>query len=293
MEKKSVIKIDESLDGKNVRSIIFGNLGLSKNIVTKLKQSDEGIVLNGNRTKVDAVVKIGDELVITIPDKKSEAVAKTELPLEILYEDEDIIAVNKPPFMPTHPSRHNKNKTLANALSYYFREKDFTFRVITRLDKDTSGVVLVAKNKLAAFELNEAMLYGKIFKEYVAVVSGELKEKGMIDEPIGRKAEGEVLRCVSSSGKRAVSFYGPLKFGNNLSYVCLKPITGRTHQLRVHMSHIGHPIYGDDMYGAEQKGERCRLHCRKIEFFHPISKKVCIIEAPVPEDINELVLKMG
>lgn len=291
MRKIIEIQIDSTLDGRKIRYVLRNHMGLSVRLIRLMKYTPDGILLNGKEAKQDSQVKTGDVLRLTMEDNPSENIAPMELPLDILFEDEDIIAVGKPRNMPTHPSQNHHADTLANALAYYFRDMDFTFRVITRLDKDTSGIVLVAKNAMAAQKLSMAMQNGEIQKEYVAAVCGVPSPlKGTITAPIKRKEDSVILRCVAPDGKEAVTDYHTEKTKNGLSFVRLLPKTGRTHQLRVHMQYIGTPIFGDDLYGAPQIDEKTRLHCQKLCFPHPVSGKKIVIEAPVPKDMKKLVL---
>ena len=291
MDKTIVIKITSDMHGKTIKQIL-SNYGLSSSVIKQLKRTENGILLNGIRVYVNKCVNDKDELVLNLADTCSENIPPFQLELEVLHEDEDIIALNKPRGIPTHPSLNHYTDTLANALMYYFGGKDFTFRAITRLDRDTSGIVLVAKNPFSAQILNDEIKNRKIAKEYIAVVNGcPESESGVIDAPIKRLKESVILRGVSPDGKEAVTHYKVEQSNGILSLVSLCPITGRTHQLRVHMSYIGNPIYGDDLYGAPQLDSPILLHCRRIAFVHPISKEEIIIEAPVPEDIKNLLNK--
>ncbi len=285
MDKKFEILIDDTLSGKTVKELLHRN-GVSSTLIKELKESEDGIKLSGKKVFVNEKVKTGDRLLITLKDKRSD-IAPSDIPLSVLYEDEDIIAVNKPRNMPIHPSQNHHGDTLANALMHYFLGEDFTFRVITRLDKDTSGVVLLAKNPLSGAILGEAMKKGSIKKEYLALVNGRMNpEKGEINAPIGRREESVILRCVTPLGKEAITFYETLQSNGDYSLVKLSPLTGRTHQIRVHLSYMGNPIYGDDLYGAAQKNERVRLHCSEISFCHPITDEEMTIEAPMMEDMD-------
>lgn len=292
MEKVLTVKIDKTLDGKIVKYVLLDYMKLSKTLVKNLKKTDDGILLNGERVNVLKTVKEGDVLALTAHDKEN-FIVPNNIELDILYEDEDIIVLNKPAGMPTHPSRNHFDDTLANALMYYFKDKNLTFHAITRLDRETSGIVLVAKNVYSAQRLSKSMEEKNIKKEYVAVLNGIPKEKdGVVNAPIKRKKEGEIPRCVSPDGKEAITKYTVLDENGKTSLVHLFPVTGRTHQIRVHMSYIGNPIYGDVMYGAMQEGERTRLHCLKISFKHPITERQMEITAPYPKDIKEAVLKI-
>lgn len=289
MNKRITLIIDSKSDSKPLKNILVG-MGLSTTIIRHLKKSDDGIMLNGHKAYTNATVHAGDELTVTICDEPSENIVPKDIPMDILYEDEDIIAVNKPRDMPTHPSMKHYKDSLANAVMYYFRNENFTFRVVTRLDRDTSGVVLIAKNHLTAQKLNDDIKNQKVKKEYIAVVNGvPAPPSDRICAPIRRLEESVILRCVAADGKEAITDYTTEKSANGLSLVRLYPLTGRTHQLRVHLSYIGVPIYGDDLYGAPQVGEKTRLHCAKISFTHPASGEKIVIEAPTPNDMKKLI----
>ena len=282
MNKEFFIKCDKTA---LVKEILKEKLNLSAQLVTNLKKYGDGILLNGKKAYVTAKATPGDELKIKIYDEKSDIVPKN-IPLSILYEDDDIIVLNKERNMPTHPSQNHYEDTIANALMYYFKDEIFTFRAITRLDKDTSGIVLVAKNPYSSHILNEDMKNQKIKKEYFAIINGCLNpKKGTINAPIKRCENTVMLREVSPLGKEAITDYETVCESENFSLVHLFPVTGRTHQLRVHLSYMGCPIYGDDLYGAPQKNG-LRLHCGAIEFMHPTTKEKMKIEAKLPSDMK-------
>lgn len=284
MVKKIEVIIDEKLNGKKIEYILEKHLQISRSLIAKLKRSPDGVKLEGEQAKVVQTVKAGQSLVIEIPQKAGENIETTNFPLDSLYEDEDIIAVNKPSGMPSHPSRLHKNDTLANALKYYL---GCSLHIITRLDKDTTGVVLTAKNSHMAALLTDLMKGKKIQKEYVAVVKGTLNAPvGEINAPI-EKEENSIKRAVSSSGKEAITKYEVLNTDGKYSFVRLIPITGRTHQLREHMNYMGCPIYGDSLYGNSD-GEFMCLHCRKISFPHPHTGENIIIEASVPNTWDKI-----
>lgn len=287
--KKIEVKIKKDLEGRKIENILKQQLGLSESLIRKLKRTDGGVLLNGKPAKVIQRVCDGDVLIITIEEGSSDNITPVKIPLDIIYEDEDIIAVNKPRSMPVHPSKRHVGDTLANGVIYYLG-KGSRFHVITRLDRDTSGVVLVAKNAVAAAFLTEEMKNSRIEKEYLAVINGELSpESGMIDKPIKKESEKGIKRCVSPDGKNAVTEYRTLKKENGFSLVQLFPRTGRTHQIRVHLSHSGCPIYGDSLYGAPQKDGKSLLHCATVTFIHPESKKKVSVSAPLCKDMKDAV----
>lgn len=292
MDKNITVKIDKDLHGRDIKYVIHKHIGLSATLVKRLKRTADGILLNGEAVTVRKKVCAGDELALTLYDEGSDSIVPKNIPISVLYEDEDIIAVNKPRSMPTHPSLNHYEDTLANGIMYYFRNESFTFRAITRLDRDTSGVVLVAKNPLSAQILSDDMKNKKIHKEYIAVVNGVPKPPcGTVSVPIKRLEKSVILRCAAPDGREAITEYEVEKTFRGLSLVKLRPVTGRTHQLRVHMSFIGTPIYGDDLYGAPQTEEETRLHCRRIDFLHPTTKEKISITAPTSDDIKTLLEK--
>ena len=287
------IIITESMNGMTVRDILKNQIQFPASIITFLKSRDNGMVLNGERVTVRKTVKAGDILELEYTDDKTMAekseIAPVPLPLDIVYEDDNIIALNKPPFMPTHPSHNHWNDTLANALRYYFDSKDipFIFRAVNRLDNNTSGIVLVGKNRLATAKLSSDISSGKVFKSYIAVLNGTPDESaGEICAPIKRKEESIITREVSPDGAYSLTKYQTLFSNDMFSLVEAMPITGRTHQLRVHFSHIGHPICGDTLYGYPSRFiSRQALHAYKITFTHPINNTPMTLIAKPPQDM--------
>ncbi len=287
MEKIITLRIEKGLGELKTEHVLKKYLGFSETLVRRLKRSEGSVLVNGKAAKVIERVKEGDVLKIIVSEKKAENIIPKDIPLDILYEDEDILVVNKPRSMPVHPVRNHREDTLANGVINYLGA--CKFHVITRLDKDTSGVVLIAKNPVAAAFLTEEMKNKKIEKEYIAVVNGTPNPlSGKINAPIKKKEERGTMRCVSPDGKEAVSEYETLKTADGFSLLRLFPITGRTHQLRVHMSYIGNPICGDRMYGATDLCKTTLLHCRKISFIHPATKEEIEVEAPTPNDIKRV-----
>ena len=252
-------------------------LGYSRALITKVKFG--GVFLNGKNVHMRAMVMNGDKVEVYFPDEQSENIPPIDIPLDIIYEDEHILAVNKPQNMPTHPSKGNSLPTLANAVVAYLGEP-FVFRAVNRLDRDTSGIVIVAKNPFAAAKLAQSMKNGKFDKKYLARVEGILKEKeGRIDAPIERECEGSIKRVVRPDGKRAITDYRVVQEHSNTSSVCeIHLLTGRTHQIRVHMAYIGHPLCNDFLYGKSPLGERYQLHCHSITLPHPVSEGLITIE---------------
>jgi len=283
--REFVLVIPEKMANREIKHILKNHFGFSSRLITALKEGD-GILLNGKKEFVNKAVSAGDILKITLPDKASENIIPQNIPLEILYEDEDLLVINKPPKMPTHPSIYHNENTIANAVMYYFRDKPFTFRAPSRLDRDTSGVLIIAKNAFSADGIARQIKNGTFQKEYAAICVGVPNPKsGTITAPIKREKEGIIKRIIAPDGKPAVTDYAVTCEQNGLCLVALFPKTGRTHQIRLHLSHIGTPIYGDFLYGQEVLGERLRLHCRSVSFTHPISKVPVKFTAPIPQDM--------
>ena len=264
---------------------LLRSLSLSSKMIKYLKYREDGIVVNGERVTVRYILKDGDVLSLAFEDAEpSESATPSELPIEIVYEDDDIVVANKPPFMPTHPSHNHHDDTLANALASYFANKNvpFVFRPINRLDRNTSGLVIVAKNKIAAARLTVEMKAKRIKKSYVAYLEGSLDNPtetveymgmplGVIDKPLHRTAESIIVREVCSpeahDAEEALTYYRITARCDECTEVEIFPQTGRTHQLRVHFASLGHPIIGDDLYGNESPLiVRHALHAKALNF---------------------------
>lgn len=301
------IVVHEGFDGRTVKDLLM-HMGLSRATVTRLKKLPDGITLNGNHVTVRGVLKKDDIINLRTEDTASdenEYLIPEKMNIDIIYEDEDVIAVNKPPHMPTHTSMGHPTGTLANGVAYYFSTKGipFVFRAINRLDRDTSGVVLLAKNRISAAKLGGLLKSGKIKKRYFAVLNGKLKvPAGIISKPIRRKPGSVMLREICSGedigAKLAVTEYKTVGIGDGLSAVEAKPITGRTHQLRVHFGGEGAPIVGDGLYGTADKNpteydrimDRQALHALSLDI--DFSDKVLSLYAPIPEDMARLTEDM-
>ncbi len=283
--RKIEFKITADLSGAEVKQILYKSLSLSSKLIRKLKTYEDGILLNYNKVTVSHKVFEGDILTVNIKDEASLNIVPNDIPLDIVYEDEDILAVNKPYNMPTHPSINHYEGTLANGVMNYYKDKDFAFRAVNRLDRDTTGIVLIAKNRYSAEFLSRQIRNGEIKKTYLAICMGVPKPyDGVIDAPIKRKEDSVITRVVAYDGQYAKTGYSVIKSENGCSLVKLNPETGRTHQIRVHMAHIGHPLYGDFIYGEEIEGERTRLHCRALSFYHPVKEEIMTLTADVPDD---------
>ena len=277
--------VTKDLDGTEIKYILYKSLELSSKLIRKLKTYDDGIMLNNKKATVREKVSSGDVLLVNIRDEVSLNIVPNDIPLDVVYEDEDILAVNKPYNMPTHPSQNHYEGTLANGVMNYYKVTDFVFRAVNRLDRDTTGIVLIAKNRYSSELFCRQIRNGEIQKTYLAIVSGTPENiKGVVEAPIKRKEDSVITRIVADDGQYAKTEYEVLKSENGFSLVRLMPKTGRTHQIRVHMAHIGHPLYSDFIYGVEVEGERTRLHCSELTFYHPVKEEMLTLTAPVPDD---------
>lgn len=250
-------------------------MGLSATLIKETKYG--GIHLNGEAVTVRATVKEYDLIEIYQKEKTSEGIPPMDIPLKVLYEDEWFIAVDKPTNMPTHPSKGNNLPTLANAVMGYFKG-DFVFRSVNRLDRDTSGIVIIAKNQMAAGVLSSDMKKGLWQKSYHAVVDGVPDPRcGVIDAPIERIADGNIKRAVREDGKRAITEYTVIEEHGDYSICRIRLLTGRTHQIRVHFAHIGHPLSSDYLYGSPSEREYS-LRCVNLKLPHPKTREIIEIE---------------
>ncbi len=288
--------IGEHQENKLVRDVLRG-IGVSASLLARLKRDPRGILLNGEHVTVRAVVQAGDLLELAIEDTEpSLHIVPTRLDFEILLETPDFLAVNKPAGMPTHPSHGHFEDTLANALAYYFSERNRPFcpRFINRLDRDTTGVVLVALHALSAASLSRAMAAGEIKKTYLALAHGKITAPTVIDSDIRRAKESIILReaCARGEGDFAKTVVEPLASNREVSLLHLKPETGRTHQLRVHLASVGHPLLGDRLYGKQDDGFlRHALHAATLSF--GFGGRRYEVKAPLPADMKQRILEMG
>lgn len=283
--------VEPQEDGRRVGSYLRGVAGISNRLLVDLKKTDYGIRCNGVHVRVIDRVHAGDELCITIDDHPKEYLA-TPIEVPILFEDEDLLVYNKPAGMASHQSRRNQTDSLGNAFAWHCQQMGLaiSFRPVNRLDKDTSGIVLVAKNQHAASQLN-----GAAEKAYFAVVCGRMEEdQGTVEAPIRRINEVYTKRMVSPDGQYAKTNWEVLSRGEGYSLLRLRLSTGRTHQIRVHMAHIGHPLAGDDLYGGDLAIiPRQALHCGWVRFPHPVTGGWLEFSAPLPEDMQAILPHAG
>lgn len=267
----------------------------SKGLITAIKFDGGKITVNKNPEKVRYRLQVDDTLSIDFPP---EIIGKNllaeDLPLDIVYEDEDIMVLNKPANIAVMPSANHKTGTIANRILGYYKKRNilYTVHIVTRLDRDTSGLLLVAKNRYIHSLLAKTHESNGIKRKYKAVIEGQLKKSSdMIDLPIMRKEGSIIERTVNSSGKSAITEYNVLKEWKTHSLLDINLKTGRTHQIRVHFSHIGHPLAGDDLYGGSKNIiNRQALHCYELIFKHPLTNKQVLYHLPLPDDMRLLFL---
>lgn len=286
--------VNKEFTGKTVKEFLAHKMLLSASLIKKAKQTQNGILVNGEHKFVTHTLFAGDrlEVLIETENERSQNIPSCEIPLEKVYEDEHILIVDKPGNLPTHPSLNNYEKSLAGAVMNYFDKQgiNFVFRAVNRLDKGTSGLMIIAKNA-HIHELFKKQLHTNEFvREYKALASGKIERDCTIDAPIMREKESIIKRIVHPSGERAVTHLSVENFFDDKTLVKLRLETGRTHQIRVHLSHIGHSLVGDFLYGEEtDKIARPALHSQRIEFLHPITRQRMMFESELPDDILNLM----
>lgn len=278
--------VDEKYNGAKVQTFLRNACGVSYRLLVRLKRVENGITADGVHIRTIDRLKAGSVVKIRLPEDAL-SVESISAPLDIVFEDSDILIINKPPFTAVHPSPGHNNDTLANAVCAYYESKNEVnrFRPVYRLDRDTSGLILIAKNTYASSRLNK-----NVNKFYYAVCQGIIECDGTVNEPIA-VAEGHTIqRQVRQDGQPSVTHYRPIKTFDNHTLLELRLETGRTHQIRVHMSYIGHPLAGDDMYGGSlEKINRQALHCGKIFFTHPATGEELSFTQQLPDDIISVI----
>lgn len=307
MHRTFTYRITPADAGKTILQFLTAR-GYSRTVFTHLKRTPEGILLNEVWAHMTAQVQAGDMLTVHLVEEPDvEKILPLSLPLDVCYEDEDVLIVNKPAGMPVHPSKLHQNDTLANAVLGYYKAQGIscTFRCITRLDRDTTGLILLAKNMLSASLLGTMMRNRGIHREYLAIVHGTLPECGTICAPIARVSDSGIKRQVDPvHGEPAVTHYRRIACGDGCSLVSLRLETGRTHQIRVHMSYLGHPLLGDTLYASSPDSsaldssaldssaldspaqiKRQALHSCRLYFTHPVTGAAIDLTAPLPSDM--------
>lgn len=287
MSRKINFFIDNYYDDKKIKEFLR-NHGVSHRMTCILKNMPDGILLNGAHARTIDHLKCGDTLTLCIPeDQEQNTCTPVKLPLHILYEDEDMLILNKQAMIAMHETHNHQLDALSNAVAYHLKQRGrpAVFRAVGRLDKGTSGIVVCALNKFAA-----AKLSGKLYKEYLAVAAGVFTGTGTINAPIYRPDPMKTLRCVDVRGEKAVTHWEALQTDGVKTLLKIHLETGRTHQIRVHFAHLGTPLIGDRMYGTPDE-TICHqaLHCSRVKLVHPVTEANLEFTAPMPKEMQALL----
>ena len=286
--------IDSHSEGLRVEQFLRRK-GYSAQNLSTIKRMPESILVNGVHYYMKQTLKAGDRLLVRIQETESSRnIPPVCAPLSIVYEDEDLIVVNKPAGMPIHPSLNNYTNSLANALAWYYQQqrKPFIFRCCNRLDRDTSGLTVVAKHLVSGNILSTMTKKKEVRREYLAVVRGHIvPESGTISAPLARKGGTIIERVVDfDRGEPAVTHYHLIREANGHSLVSLQLETGRTHQIRIHLKHLGFPLVGDYLYNPDMEYiSRQALHSFRLSFPHPITGEAMDFTAPLPENMRNIL----
>lgn len=291
--------VTSEYEGKSIREYLKEELSLSTRLI-RSASIEQRILINKEAVRMRKKVHEGDLVEVILSRKESQNIDPEKMDLDIVYENSEILVLNKKPFMVVHPTKSYQSGTLANGVMGYFSEsgQDCIVRLVSRLDMNTSGLIIIAKNQFAHMFLSKEMENDNLEKRYLAIVHGNLKEKsGTIDAPI-YKPEGELgtKRIVDEKGQRSVTHYNVIESYNDADLVECILETGRTHQIRVHLNSLGHPIYGDTLYGFGEKEEdlikRQALHAYGLDFASPRTQEKLSLRASLPDDMNGLIEKL-
>ena len=277
-------------DGETVQNFLRQGQGFSSRMVVRLKHTENGIMVNGEHRRSIDRIRINDVLELQLP-QDAIRVEPVDLPLSVIYEDDSLLVVDKPPYIAVHPSAFKPEPTLASVVVGYYAKngQSIAFRPTNRLDRNTSGLLLTAKNSHIAYALAQ-----KVEKTYLAIVLGRLEGKGVIQQPIRIKDGCTITREVGAGGKPSCTHYEALAGDGTITLVRLHLETGRTHQIRVHMSWLGFPLAGDTMYGTDESVmSRHALHCSEMHFTHPLTGERMMLSSPLPTDMRECLIKHG
>jgi 23S rRNA pseudouridine1911/1915/1917 synthase len=293
-------------DGWLLNTILRRRMALSRRLVTRLKGTERGITVNGERRWTNTRVSAGDIVEIRMEREESDDILPQPIPFDMIYEDEHLLIVNKAAGLVVHPTRGHYTNTLANGVVHYWRERgeNCRFCPVHRLDRETSGVLAIAKNAFVHRHISEQMKANRTLKQYVAVVHGVLPmERGTIRAAIGRSPENPNVRIVLEEGPPAVTHFEVVERYRFATQIRVRLETGKTHQIRVHLKSLGHPLIGDKMYGLNANSgadpaepsliDRHALHAERLGFEHPVAGRWMEFAAPLPEDMERLLRKLS
>ncbi|WP_110929106.1 RluA family pseudouridine synthase [Bacillus massiliglaciei] len=286
--------VEEKENEMLLRDFLSAN-SISRRALTDIKFKGGLITLNGSVVNVRERLRTGDRIELIFPREiPSEGLLAEDLPIEILFEDSNLLVIHKPAGMTTIPSREHPSGSLANALAGYYKQSglEATIHIVTRLDRDTSGLILVAKHRHIHHLLSQQQKTGLVKRRYQAIAEGiMMTDQGKIEEPIGRKPTSIIEREVRNDGQYACTYYSVAARTMKHTHLEIRLKTGRTHQIRVHMSHAGHPLAGDDLYGGHTDCiKRQALHCCCLDFIHPVTHQKMQFTQEIPEDMRKLLV---
>ena len=291
---KFVFDVEEKDSGRSIKDILRNELGFSKRLRAKLKNNPQLVRLNGVEGAGWIPLKTGDQITIDFPQEVSNFVPEN-IPLDIIYEDDDLLILNKQAGIVCHPTKGHPIHTISNGVQHYIdtNKREFKIRFINRLDMDTSGVLAIAKNSHSQDAVVKQMKLNLVEKKYLAVVKGIIEEDlGTINQPIGQPDPLLVQRGVVGDGDECTTHFKVVsRYSKGYTLVELLLETGRTHQIRVHLAHLGHPIVGDHLYGEDEPFliERQALHALSLSLKHPVTGSPMVFQAPIPKDIAKLI----
>ena len=289
--------VDEVDDGEKIRNYLKYKCNLSSRFC-RSAALNKNILVNGEIVKLSYILKSGDKIEINLKKEENQDIEPEKMDLDVIYEDSDIIIINKPPNLVVHPTKSHQSGTLANGVLYHFRENGDSsiVRLVSRLDMNTSGLIIIAKNQFTHMALQRDMTEGKVDKIYRAICHNKMENsEGTIDLPIYASEESKPRRIIDERGQRSITHYKVIEELNNATYIELKLETGRTHQIRVHAASIGHPLLGDPVYGPKNSKIKCTgqtLHARKLGFIHPTTKEYVEFNSELPQYFVEILGKL-
>ena len=291
-ETESIISFKANIDDLKVEEILKKEFDISSRLFTKLVKN-KSVFLNGEKVNRNQKAKKGDIITIIIPDEEDTNIPDPDIPIDIIYEDLDLVIINKEPNIVVHPTKGHPYGTILNGMAYYFKEKNIKKKVrfVNRLDMNTSGVLVIAKNSFGHQQMSKQFQEDTVEKRYMTLVDGIVeKDEDTIDLPIEREGEDSIKRIVREDGKRCITRYKVIERYKNTTLLDVKIETGRTHQIRVHLSHIGHAIVGDSLYNTESTLiDRQALHSYYLKFKVPRNGEHKEVKAGLPKDMKNVI----
>jgi len=296
-EFKYIVTKEDHDEQRQIKDLLRQNFSFSSRLRAKIKRADT-IYLNGGHMRPFWVPETGDEIVVELPPEEPSHYEPEDIHIEPVFEDEDLLIINKQPGYTVHPTKGHPNHTIANGVMKYMQDtgQEFKIRFVNRLDMDTTGLLVLGKNAFVQDKFVQEMKSDRMKKIYICIVKGIIEEEeGTIDAPIGKVDEEQVARGVVEGGRNSITHYRVIeRYPKGYTQLMLRLETGRTHQIRVHMAHIGHPVAGDYLYGGEAPWliNRQALHASRLIFRHPVTNEKIDLTAPLPADILEVIEKI-